>query len=347
MSAVAALALALPQHTYTSEQILAAARQWLRQSPSELALFERFVQSSRIEQRSFAIPIKEIVGLRGIKQRSEIFGREGTALATQAVEKALADSSISPSDVGALVFSSCTAPLIPSPDVGVMNALGFPEELLRVPLYQHGCVGGAVGLSLARQFAEQGMTTLVVAVELCSLSFQGDDLSGGSLVGTALFADGAACAVVRPGGSGLGFVDAATFLIPEAQHLMGFDFLDDGWHLRLDKDLPSMLTLYLQRVIPEFLFRNGVAIQDVRHWLLHPGGAKILDATGEAFGLDREVLRWSWNVLSRYGNLSSATVLFVLHDFLRAHEWQKGEHVLLFGVGPGLTVQLILFRCDS
>lgn len=276
--------------------------------------------------------------------RAEIFCREGTKIAQQAVSKAMAARSLTPGAFENLIFSSCTAPIVPSIDCSIVNSLGFSPNITRVPTYQHGCAGGAFGLNLAGRIASSGGSSLVVAAELCSLGFQAKDLSPGSLVGAVLFADGAGCVVVEPEGPGLHYVDTLSILIPETQHLMGYDIHDDGAHLRLDRELPSALCRTTKEALPKFLAKNGLKVADVGCWLFHPGGAKILDFLESELELDRSRSRWAWDVLSSYGNMSSASVLFVLSEFLNSGSAKPGDYALMLGVGPGITVQLLLFQ---
>ena len=346
MSVVAAVRTKVPDTIYSREEITAQAREWLASHPSEQTLFERFLGSCQIAQRPFVLPLHQIVELQGQESRAELFQKFGRGLALGAAEEALCNASASASEIDALIFSSCTCPLVPSMDTVLMNQLQLKPETLRVPMYQHGCVGGAVGLSLAHQFAQLGKTSLVAALEICSLGFRGDDLTGGNLVGSAIFADGAAGAIVSPRGAGLRIISTKSLLIPESEYLMGYDIRDDGSHLRLDKELPAQLARCAKRALPDFLSENQLRPEDVMWWLIHPGGVRILELLRDEFNLRDEQLQFSWSVLNSYGNMSSASILFVLAEFMASGVVQAKEYAVGLGVGPGLTVQLILFQRD-
>jgi alkylresorcinol/alkylpyrone synthase len=143
---------------------------------------------------------------------------------------------------------------------------------------------------------------------------------------------------------GLAVVGHQSFLVPNSRHLMGYDIFDDGFHLRLDRELPKALASEAPEQVRRFLAQFGMTHEDINFWLFHPGGAKILDFLEETFALKSEQARWSRDVLREVGNLSSATILFVLKAFLDSKVAARGDKVLMVGVGPSLTIELILFE---
>jgi alkylresorcinol/alkylpyrone synthase len=221
-----------------------------------------------------------------------------------------------------------------------VSELGSDAEIDRVPLYQHGCAGGAAGLALASRLAP----AYVASVELCSLVFQSEDLRGGNVVGSALFGDGAACAAITDADNGLVFRDTRSWVLPESTHLMGYELLNDGAHLTLDRELPSVLADFAPDAIRAFVARSGLSTRDIQWWLFHPGGTKILNILEQCFELRRTQTHWSWDVLARYGNMSSATILFVLAEFMKDAPCADGDFVLVAGIGPGLVLQLLLLQ---
>lgn len=345
MTFIDSVVTALPEHSYSTDDIIRAASSWLATAPQERSLFERLSQSTQINSRSFALPVEEILSLNGPATRARIFSEAGTKLLIEVISKGLQASGLAPDGIGALLFTSCTVPAIPSIDVKAIDALKLPPSLVRLPIFQHGCAGGAVGLSLADQLAPAGKAALLASVELCSLIYQASDLSGSNIVGSAIFGDGAACAVLRPDTGRLKVLATQSHLIPNTYHLMGYDISDDGTHLRLDRDVPHCLSQVAPEIIPAFLATQGLAPHDVRWWLFHPGGAKILSALEGSLGLSPEQCRWGWEALKQHGNMSSASVLFALAGFLADRPYRAGERVFMLGVGPGLMLQLNLFEC--
>ena len=335
----------LPQYRYSTGEIVDAASSWLEAAPAERSLFEKLSQSTHIENRAFALPVEEILSLNGPGSRAQVFSEVGTALLTGVISQSMRSCRLQAQDVGALLFTSCTVPSIPSIDVKAIDALKLPPDLVRLPIFQHGCAGGAVGLSLASQLAPSNKATLLASVELCSLIYQSQDLSGGNIVGSAIFGDGAACVVLKPDTGRLKVVATHSHLIPNTFHLMGYDIFDDGTHLRLDREVPQCLAQVAPELIPSFLARHNLTPAQVKWWLFHPGGAKILKALEESLQLQPHQCHWGWDSLRENGNMSSASVLFALKAFLDDSEYEPGDKVFMLGVGPGLTLQFNLFEC--
>ena len=346
-----AVGTAIPNFSYSAEQVRQAGLDWLRNDAASAALFERFLSSSRAQRRNFCMPIEDVTARRTISRRAAIFEEIGPQLGAQAAISALKHARREPSDIGAVVFTSCSVPAIPSIDGAIAQHLGLSPRITRVPVYQYGCAGGVAGLALASKLATHHGPTLLISVELCSLVFQNDNHSRGHLVGAAIFADGASVAVVDPQASpapikpSLEIIDSASHLIPNTRHLMGYDLLDDGWHLRLDRELLTAL----ERVSPEILKSFceqafGCLPHQIDWWLFHPGGLKILAFLENLVDAAHDKARWAREVLSEIGNISSSSVLFVTDKFLSTAAINPGDTVVMMGIGPGLSIELVAFR---
>ncbi|RIL10475.1 MAG: hypothetical protein DCC75_04280 [Proteobacteria bacterium] len=332
----------LPNHGVPQSQLGEIGEIWLKDDPDALEKFVRISGNSGVKQRYFSLPYQEILSLNGLGRRAELFGLHGGRLLSQVVDAALSETQAE--QIGHFIFTSCSVPLIPSIDAAVVLESRLPRTVARIPIYQHGCAGGVVALALASKLAALGKPVLVSAVELCSLVFQPQDHAGAQLVGAAIFGDGAAALVVEPQGGQIEIVDAESYLISDSRHLMGYDIFDDGFYLRLDRSLPQALVQEAPRRVADFLSKNGLAIGDIDYWLFHPGGVRILEFLEEALDLQRDQCRWSREVLSEVGNLSSASVLFVLKRFMEAGQLSYGERALMLGIGPGLTIETVLME---
>lgn len=341
-----------PSHSLDRVGMVEVGSSWLgakagRSHESAHALLERFIGGAAVEQRSFTLPVDEIFDLRGQEQRAQLFRECGVSLGAQTLSGALREAG-NPGLSG-LIFTSCTAPLIPSIDVPILCEVGLQPALFRIPLYQQGCAGGAVALAVAHRTLEGARGPAAVAalsVELCSLVFHPGDTDAGSLVGSTIFGDGAACALLETGERGpLVVRGAQSYLVPQSEHIMGYDMRDDGPHLRLSRDLPQILLSHLPTQVESFLASRGVKHEQVRGWLFHPGGSKILRRLEETLNVPPELARWSWRVLREHGNMSSATILFVLAEFLKERAYRPGDFAVVAGVGPGITLELLLFEC--
>lgn len=345
MTFIQSITTGLPPYTYSTPEITAAAGEWLSASPDERALFERLANSTKIESRSFALPIQDLIRIQGPEERAKIFIETGTSLLKEVIGEGLSAAGVRAGDVETLVTTSCSVPTIPSIDCRAIEDIGIPSTVMRIPVFQYGCAGGAIGLALATRLSTQSRATVLASVELCSLVHQPRDLESGTIVGSAIFGDGAACVVLSDIPSPLRITASRSFLLPGTCDLMGYDIHDDGAHLRLDREIPQALLRGAPMAISNFLTANNLNQEDISWWLFHPGGAKILSNLEETFGLSRRQTSWAWDTLRHHGNMSSASILFALKAFLDERSFKNGDKMLMLGVGPGLTLQVNLFEC--
>lgn len=344
MASITASATTLPKHAYSKADICLVGDRWLADAPRERELFRRFVDSSRIEQRYFGIPLEEILGLGGSGERAARFEQAARPLLTQTIATLLQIGKKAPEKVDHLLFTSCSSPSIPAIDVGAIDDLGLRQSINRLPIYQHGCAGGIIALAMASRLVKEGEIAIVSSAEMCSLVYQQRDLTGGNLVGSAIFGDGAAAVLIEANGAGTEIVAAQSYLIPNSRDLMGYTIEDDGAHLRLDRALPQALAHHAPNFLRQFLAQHSLKPEEIKWWLFHPGGVKILTVLEETLGIERERARWSWEALEQYGNMSSASILFVLDLFRQSSVARSGDLICMVGVGPGLTIESILLR---
>ncbi len=250
--------------------------------------------------------------------------------------------------VDAVVAVSTTGLATPSLDARLAGPLGLRPDIVRLPLWGLGCAGGAAGLARARDYclAHPRARVLVAALETCSLTFVAGDASRKNLVGTALFADGAAAVLVagaQAAGDGPRLRAARSRLFPDSERVMGWDFGDAGMELVLSPRLPAIVQEELPALVDAFLAENGLSRRGIAHYLTHPGGAKVIDAYREALGLDNgEELALTEAVLREHGNVSSVSVLLVLERWLAAAP--RPGYGLLSAFGPGFAAEQLLLE---
>jgi alkylresorcinol/alkylpyrone synthase len=338
---VAAVATAFGGHAVGRDETL---RGLLRLFPDENPGFlANLVDRSGVETRHFVIPSDEIIQRRSFTDRNGQYREIAAGLAGDACRTALDRAGVRASDIDVLIDVSCTGFIIPALDTFLSPALGLRPDVRRIPITESGCAGGAVGLGLAATLAEAGQRVLVVAVELCSLAFVQGDRSRTNIVAGILFGDGAGAAVVTREGEGPRFRAVGSHLFPESHGAMGYDVGDHGFRLILQRELPDVLKRALRPAIEDFLRRHESDISRIDLHLLHPGGKKVLDVYGGLFGLDESALRYSFESLKRYGNLSSVSILTVLELALAAKEDRRDwRNVLLLAFGPGLSAEMSL-----
>ncbi|HVK11169.1 MAG TPA: type III polyketide synthase [Gemmataceae bacterium] len=273
-------------------------------------------------------------------QRMQVYDREAAPLARKAAAEALAAAGVLPGELTHLVTVSCTGFAAPGFDVALVNDLGMSPDVARTHVGFMGCHGALNGLRVAHAFAsDPAARVLVCSVELCSVHYHyGWDPP--KVVANALFADGAAAAVCRAGGTqGWKLIANGSHLIPEAASTMTWSIGDHGFGMTLSKKIPDVIAANLRGWLGAWLGKHGVRLADVRSWAVHPGGPKILDAVAAALGLPDEALWASREILAEYGNMSSATGLFILK---RLHDRGAAGPCVALGFGPGLNVEAAL-----
>jgi alkylresorcinol/alkylpyrone synthase len=270
-------------------------------------------------------------------------------LGEQAICGALSRAGIAREDLGAMFFVSITGIASPSIDARLINRMGLSPQLRRTPIFGLGCVAGAAGISRAADYvrAYPRQAAVLLAVELCSLTLQRDDLSVANLISSGLFGDGAAAVIVagdeweRPGPE---IVATRSIFYPGTERVMGWDISDKGFRIVLSPEVPEMVRKHLAGDVDAFLDEAGLRRSDIGSWIIHTGGPKVLEATQEALDLEAGALDISWKCLRKTGNLSSASVLVVLEEFMNAHRPAPESWSVLAAMGPGFCSELLLLK---
>jgi len=279
----------------------------------------------------------------GWGERNEIYLRSSVDLLEAATRKALDRAGRTADEIDAVVVVSTSGIATPSLDALLMERMSLRRDVARLPIFGLGCAGGTIGLSRAAMVAEAAADRLVLflVVELCALSFRRDDFSKSNIVATALFGDGAAAALLQAGSSGLAVRQSGEYTWPDSLDIMGWDVTADGLRAIFSRDIPSLVSTQFREVALEFLARNGLTPHDIDRFICHPGGAKVLDALENAFDLETGELTDARSVLRDYGNMSAATVMFVLARALESPQWRRG---IISALGPGFTAAFALLE---
>ncbi len=312
----------------------------------------RLAGSTGIAERQLALPIERVIADRGFGARNREFLEHAAALAARAGRTALDRARLDGSRVDLIITTSCTGVAIPSLAGLLVPRLGLRTDVVRLPITELGCAAGAAALARAREhlLAFPDHVALVISVELTSLTFQRGDASMSNLVASSIFGDGAAAVVLGgpPVAPSPRILDARTHLWPGSAHLMGFDVEDSGFRIVLDRAVPAFLEGKVRPLVAALCEANGVAPEQLSFAALHPGGRRILDNLERELGLGPEVTDESRAVLREHGNMSSATVLFVLERLLRRRPSPApGSLGLLAAFGPGFSAELALLRWEA
>ncbi|MFQ5505329.1 MAG: type III polyketide synthase [Planctomycetota bacterium] len=335
-------------YRYDQVRVKRAVEVWLQGSDRILERVVPAFDSTLVRQRSSVEPIEYVFSRRGLEDSNDRYKKHAVELACQAARGCLEQASVEPAAVDYFISTSCTGFMIPSLDAVVAERLGMKPGMRHLPITEQGCAAGAVALSQARDHlaAHPGHEVLVVAVELPSLTFQPDDRSATNVVASALFGDGAA-AVLLDGERLPGLpwiVRSASHRFEDSLEWMGFDLRDSGLHIVLSPGIPDRIREQVGPLVAGFLADSGLTLEDVDHFLLHPGGRKVLEAFEESLGLAGDALRVSRDVLREQGNLSSATVLYILKEFLDRRLGRPGEKGLMIAFGPGFSAEMLLLE---
>jgi len=344
---IAATATAVPPHILAREDVKTYMRKVFDVGERRLDAMMTVIDNAQVHQRHSIFPIEYIVEPRPLAQTSRDYQEHAVRLGRRAAEACLANASMTPRDIDMIITVSCTGFMIPSLDAHLINLMGFRSDVRRMPLTELGCAAGAMALSRASEFvrAFPERTVLIVSVELATLTFQRGDLTQANLISCVLFGDGAAAAVVtgRPV-KGPRILDADTYTFPQSLDAMGFDLRDTGFHIVLSKDVPQMIREKIRGVVDDFLRRSDLTREAIAAYILHPGGQKLLSYMEEQLGLCRSDTQFSWDVLREYGNLSSATILFILHEWLTKRTMTSGDYGLAAAFGPGFSAEVLLLQ---
>ncbi|MFF2875688.1 type III polyketide synthase [Gottfriedia sp. NPDC057991] len=359
MPLILSVGKAVPKYKIDQENVVPFIRElFLKRYPSIDRLLSVF-QNGEIQSRYISKELSWYSEEHSFEQKNQAYTEISIELSIEAIKNCVTSneflsSEVQYEEIDGIIFVSSTGISTPTIDAHIANILPFNSSIKRIPIWGLGCAGGASGISRAFDYckAHPKSNILLVAVELCSLTFQKEDLSKSNIIGTSLFADGAAAVLVIGDESDLknrtihnslpSIEQTNSTLMPNSLDVMGWDVRNDGLFVIFSRDIPSIVKNWLQPVVTTFLTENELTIRDITHFIAHPGGKKVLDAYIESLDLSEANLEISLNILKAYGNMSSCTVLFVLSEFMKLGK--TNEYGLLCALGPGFSSELSLLK---
>jgi alkylresorcinol/alkylpyrone synthase len=345
---ITAVATQLPPYTRTTKEIIPFLKVWMtgqeeRYQRKVIKLFE----NAAVDRRYSIMDADEVFQRTSFEEKNDIYKRETIKLAEGALTKALDKAKLIPTDIDFIITVSCTGIMIPSVDAYLINKLEMKQDIVRLPVTEMGCVAGISGMIYANSFlkANPNKRAVVIAVESPTSTFQIEDFSMVNIVSAAIFGDGCACTVLSSyeDEQGPEIIDDAMYHFYDSEHMMGFELKNTGLQMVLDKEVPEKIATHFPKFVHPFLERNGLSIEDVDHLIFHPGGKKIVQTIEELFGSLGKNIDITKAVLKDYGNMSSATVLYVLERFIDQGV-KKGDIGLMLSFGPGFTAQRLLLK---
>lgn len=341
---------ALPPHYYSQGTLIEAFRKQWGARLERFTVLEKLHAAAQVDGRYLALPL-ESYPLKSWGEANNHWIDATMALGEEAVSKAMTAANVKPEDIGAFFFVSVTGVCSPSIESRLMNKMKLNPHTKRIPIFGLGCLAGAAGIARAADYVKAfpKQAALLLSVELCSLTVQPDDLSAANLISTGLFGDGGAAVVIAgnqcPGATnGPEIIDTRSTLYPDTQDVMGWDITEKGFRIILSREVPEVVMANLGRDVEGFLAGNGLKRSDIQNFVIHTGGPKVLDATEAALGLKKGALELSRACLRKTGNLSSASVLFVLEETMKNHRPAPGTYGILAAMGPAFCSELVLLK---
>jgi len=344
---IASVATAVPRHVVTQEDAKFRAQKVYPQ----YARLEALYTNTGIDTRYSVEPVPWHLTTHTWEERTDTYQRNALELLETVAKQAVAEAGLALRDIDTIVTNTITGLAIPSLEARLMNRLGFRPDVERLPIFGLGCGGGVAGLARATRMAQArpGTNVLFLTVDLCSLCLRVNDPSLAMFVSAALFGDGAAGVVLQSRAGEAGAVGAGRarvgaqgeYFWSKTEHIMGWDIKNDGFGVVLSPELPTLMRERLGEALFPFLAREGLSLEDFDGFLLHPGGSKVLETAEDSLKLTREQIRYSWQVLKAYGNMSSATAMFVLKAALA--DQARGRY-LLAAFGPGFSAYFVVLE---
>jgi alkylresorcinol/alkylpyrone synthase len=345
LSRILSVATAVPPYCVPQAEAKAFAKSLFEEDFKNFDRLLPIFDNTQIQTRYLSQPPEWYGRPHTFTECNALYEQQALELSLTAAGQALARADVSPEQVGMVVFVSTTGLATPSLDAKLIQALGLSLHTRRVPLWGLGCAGGVAGLARAAELAQMipGQVVLLVAVELCTLTFQYNDRSKANLIATSLFGDGAAAAVLQVGGPGPEILDSFSTLFADSEDVMGWDLVETGLQVRFARSIPGIVRRYLPELRTQACAAWDINPAQLRYYVAHPGGAKVLTAYVESLGLSYADFRHAYEVLQDYGNMSSCSVMFVLERFL-TEQPPTGDYGVMLSLGPGFSAEQLLFR---
>jgi predicted naringenin-chalcone synthase len=345
---ITAITKQLPKYSRTTEEIIPFLDSWLLgQDERFIRKVKKIFEGAAVDKRYSIMDPIEVFSNTSFEDRNDIYVREVIDLGEKVLKKALDKSNWKPESLDYIITVSCTGIMIPSLDAYLINKLKLRQDIVRLPVTEMGCAAGISGIIYAKNFlkANPGKRAAVIAVESPTATFQLDDFSMANIVSAAIFGDGAACALLssHEDDNGPEIINEEMYHFYDNIHMMGFKLVNTGLQMVLDIEVPETIASHFPDIIHPFLAKNKLKIEDIDHLIFHPGGKKIIQTVEELFSDLGKNIDDTKEVLRLYGNMSSATVLYVLEQIMDKKP-KKGQRGLMLSFGPGFSAQRVLLQ---
>jgi alkylresorcinol/alkylpyrone synthase len=352
-----------PAHYYNQDALLEAFKKLWKKEHHNMRRVEQLHKAVMVGGRHLALPMEEYDTLENFTDCNNHFIKVGTDIAAQALQMGLQKNHLQPQDLDAIFFVTVTGLATPSIDARLVNRLGLREDIKRIPIFGLGCVAGAAGLGRVHDYlkAYPDHVVALISVELCSLTLQRQDLSIANLIASGLFGDGCACVLVAGENRvrqiqtqwkkqgiqqkmGPKLLGSRSRFYPNTERVMGWDIGHEGFKIILQSNVPQLAREHIGPDLQKFLVPHKLTRDDIDSWICHTGGPKVITAFQQSLGLQVEDVQLTLDSLREVGNLSSASVLYVLKDTLEKRKQEKNSYGVLMAMGPGFCNEMVLLQ---
>lgn len=351
MSYLIDIETAFPKNYYEQDELIASMKKLWETKFFNPDRIEQFHRNVLVGGRHLALPLERYNELKSFEEKNNAWLEVASDLAYESTKNLLERFNLKASDISLLASTTITGIAVPSLEARLMNRLPFKNSTKRMPLFGLGCLAGAAGLNRVFDYLEghPSEAAIFISVELCSLTLQPDDFSVANLVSTGLFGDGGA-AVLMVGrdhplakSAKMKWKGGLSRFFPDSERVMGWDIVDTGFKIVLNKNVPEITLRELPSMTSDFLSEYRATTSDLNFFMAHPGGPKVLEAMETALGLTKGGLEVSWDSLKRFGNMSSTSVLFITKETIKAPR-PKGSLGLMAAMGPAFCAELGLYE---
>ena len=309
--------------------------------------------NTEIKTRNFCKPLIYFSTIHTFQEQNADYIKLSLEYSVKAIEECISRAGIQKEEITDIIFVSTTGLSTPSLDALIINEMKLNRNIGRIPVFGLGCAGGVSGFSKANILAKANPDAIVllVTVELCSLTFLRNDFSKSNFIGASLFADGVAACLITGDNhennlkSSITYLDAQSKLYYGTLDVMGWEFLDKGFKVLFSQDIPSIIANNILGDVSVFLEKHHLKLSDIKNFIFHPGGKKVLNAYEEALMVEGDFLKNTREVMNDNGNMSSSTVIYVLERFI-SKGFENG-YGLMLAMGPGFSSEMVLLQMTN
>lgn len=349
MPRLSAVATAVPPNRIDQNQAKAFAAQLFGTRLTDISRLLPIFDNAGIKTRYFSKPVDWFGEGHSLEEKNHVYIESATALGAQAARELLETTGTESDQIDYIIYVNSTGLATPSIDARLINVLHLRRNIRRTPIWGLGCAGGAAGLAHAYHYllGHRSDRVLLVAAELCGLTFMADDFSKSNLTACALFGEGAAASLVcgdEVKTQGIEILSTQSTFYPDSLNVMGWNIVSSGMQVVFDKRIPDIVAANSAQELDSFLAQNHVDKSDICQYLFHPGGMKVIEAYEAAFQVNGRCFELPREILRDFGNMSSVTVLFVIARYLAKHGVGNSGFGVISALGPGFCSESLLVK---